>query len=145
MLLVGCSCMPVPRACRLARSFLAACIQPWSPKICAQSTVTELKQKACEEFGVTADQVTIFDYFKRQKNTVVALETGMTKTLDEARVINHQEILLEDKAKVCVCVCARTRAHVWCVRATLCDACVCSHKCALMHIGCCLCVCMCDV
>eukprot|EP00878_Enallax_costatus_P011714 GHUV01012229.1.p1 GENE.GHUV01012229.1~~GHUV01012229.1.p1 ORF type:complete len:397 (+),score=120.37 GHUV01012229.1:268-1458(+) len=59
-------------------------------------TVASLKERACKAFGLDTDKVEIWDFFHRSK--YAKLEDKLDQTLDECRVLEGQDILLDDKA-----------------------------------------------
>lgn len=61
-------------------------------RISKKETIAELHKKACEIFGLNAEQVSIWDYFSHRKH---ALMKDMEKTLDDANIQMDQDILVE--------------------------------------------------
>jgi hypothetical protein len=64
---------------------------------CLQETVQSLKLRACAEFGVDPAGIEIWDFF--QEGKYANLEGQLDKTLDEARVLPEQPILLDEKVR----------------------------------------------
>lgn len=62
---------------------------------CLQETVHSLKLRACAEFGVDPATIDIWDFFHQGKHA--KLEGQLDKTLSDARIIDEQPILLDDK------------------------------------------------
>jgi hypothetical protein len=63
-----------------------------------QNTVRSLKERACAAFGVELDAVEIWDFWHQGKYANLELE--LDSTLEAARIMEKQAILLDDK--VCV-------------------------------------------
>jgi hypothetical protein len=60
-----------------------------------QETVRSLKQRACAAFGVDTEKIEIWDFF--HNNKYASLESQLDKDLEEARILDDQPILLDDK------------------------------------------------
>ncbi|WIA28861.1 hypothetical protein OEZ86_011387 [Tetradesmus obliquus] len=60
-----------------------------------KETVHSLKLRACAEFGVDPATIDIWDFFHQGKHA--KLEGQLDKTLSDARIIDEQPILLDDK------------------------------------------------
>eukprot|EP00879_Flechtneria_rotunda_P018400 GHRR01019301.1.p1 GENE.GHRR01019301.1~~GHRR01019301.1.p1 ORF type:complete len:366 (+),score=128.13 GHRR01019301.1:849-1946(+) len=58
-------------------------------------SVRSLKERACAEFDVDPSKVDIWDFFHNSK--YATLEALLDKTLEEARILDEQPILLDDK------------------------------------------------
>lgn len=54
-----------------------------------------MKERACQLFGLDPDKVEIWDFFHRSK--YAKLEDKLDQTLEESRVLEGQDILLDDK------------------------------------------------
>lgn len=63
-----------------------------------QETVSSLKERACRMFDLDTNKVEIWDFFHRSK--YATLEDKLEATLEEARVLEGQGILLDDKVSV---------------------------------------------
>jgi hypothetical protein len=62
-----------------------------------QETVRSLKERACAAFGVDPSTVELWDFFHNSK--YANLEGHMDKDLEEARILDEQPILLDDKVR----------------------------------------------
>lgn len=59
------------------------------------ATVEAFKKRACEEMSLDADKVRIWDYFNKRK--YANLEDSITKSLDDCRIYDANDILLEEQ------------------------------------------------
>jgi hypothetical protein len=62
-----------------------------------QETVQSLKLRACAEFGLEPASIEIWDFFHHGKHA--NLEGQLDKTLSDARILDEQPILLDEKVR----------------------------------------------
>jgi hypothetical protein len=67
--------------------------------LCLQETVESLKLRACAEFGLEPRAIEIWDFYHHSK--YANLESSLDKTLNEARILDEQPILLDEKVGRC--------------------------------------------
>lgn len=67
---------------------------PTTVTISVNATVEELKEKACSAFDLKPDDCRLWDYYKASK---YAKLTDMTLTLEAARLIKGQQVLVEER------------------------------------------------
>lgn len=75
-----------------ALGLLATCL---ALTFCLQETVSSLKERACKAFSLETTKVDIWDFFQNSKHA--KLENSMDRTLSDARILDEQTILLDDK------------------------------------------------
>uniref|UniRef100_A0A7S1FB39 Ubiquitin carboxyl-terminal hydrolase n=1 Tax=Noctiluca scintillans TaxID=2966 RepID=A0A7S1FB39_NOCSC len=68
-------------------------LQPTTMIESKMTTVAVFKRRACEELGVDFDKVRIWDYFNKKR--FANLEEKMDKSLDDCRIFEDNDILLE--------------------------------------------------
>eukprot|EP00882_Tetradesmus_deserticola_P008738 GHRQ01009215.1.p1 GENE.GHRQ01009215.1~~GHRQ01009215.1.p1 ORF type:complete len:470 (+),score=231.36 GHRQ01009215.1:579-1988(+) len=66
-----------------------------------KETVQSLKLRACAEFGVDPASIDIWDFFHHSKHA--NLEGHLDKTLNDARILDEQPILLDEKDNPLTC------------------------------------------
>jgi DUSP domain len=95
----GLLCVMPSRDCHGLCHHAALCQH--APPRTVQESVASLKARACAAFGVDPAKTEIWDFFHSSK--YACLEDHLDKSLSEARVLDEQAILLDDKVQEAPC------------------------------------------